>query len=140
MPSGAASSSQSAPDSDALYDLRAKALNDLQASSEDWWEDLEVSVPWAAVDESMEGRRDSWQAMITDVTEEDDALDSMFTLEDGIESDTSVCLFYTNTVTGPKLKDHNANDVATHSQGALAPAPTQVQLPPTCIRQLLPLS
>ena len=76
----------------ASAEARAAALARLQAAGDDWWEGAEVRVPWAAVSEAMAARRDSWVGYITEATEEDDAMDSCYTVEDGWESEMMLCL------------------------------------------------
>jgi hypothetical protein len=70
--------------------LRAAALCRLQAAENDWWDGIQVDVPWATVDDSMGGRSDTWLGIITDCEEADDALNSTYTFEHEEDDETVV--------------------------------------------------
>eukprot|EP00966_Prymnesium_polylepis_P159042 3675600-Prymnesium_polylepis.1 len=71
---------------------RAAALCRLQAAQEDWWDGVQVDVPWAAVDDSMARRADTWLGIITECDEADDVLDSIFTIEHEEDEETVLCI------------------------------------------------
>jgi hypothetical protein len=87
-----ASAGSSSSHGAAARQARAEALARLQAAGEEWWDQIEVSVPWSAVSAIYHGRDDSWNGYITEATEVDDALQSYYTLEDGLEGDTLICV------------------------------------------------
>ena len=71
---------------------RAAALARLQRATEDWWDGVQVDVPWAAVCDSMHKRRDTWLGVITDCEDTDDVLNSTFTIEHVDDDETVVCV------------------------------------------------
>ena len=80
-PKGKAKAPAAPPATDA-YEARAEALSRLQATDPDWWDGIEVNIPWAAAGTAYAQRADSWLGIITEVLEEADALDSSYTIED----------------------------------------------------------
>ena len=73
-------------------DARVDALGRLQAVNNDWWDGVEVTMPWAAVSDAHWGRSDTWVGMITDAVEQHDVLNSTFTVEDPEFEDEQVCI------------------------------------------------
>uniref|UniRef100_A0A7S3APY8 Uncharacterized protein n=1 Tax=Haptolina ericina TaxID=156174 RepID=A0A7S3APY8_9EUKA len=69
---------------------RVAALCRLFAADEDWWDGVEVDVPWAAVCDAMDNREDTWLGVITDCDTADDVLDSTFTIEHEEDDETVV--------------------------------------------------
>ena len=86
-----------APRAADAYEIRAKCLCRLQETEDDWWDGVEVNVPWAAAGAAYSQRADSWLGIISDVVEADNALDSNFTIEDPGDPDDAVI------VTGAQL-------------------------------------
>ena len=82
MPAKGTSASASSASADAAYDARIAMLSALQEADDEWWDGVEVNVPWAAVGKAYAGRKDLWLGTITDAIEADDPLDSAYTLED----------------------------------------------------------
>ena len=64
------------------YAARGEALARLQAADNDWWDGIEVTVPWAAVSAAHAARDDTWVGIITDAVENSNPLNSQFTIED----------------------------------------------------------
>ena len=71
-------------------DARAQVLSRLQESETDWWDGVEVNVPWAAASSAYAKRADCWLGIISDVVEKDNALDSEYTIEDPGDPDDAV--------------------------------------------------
>jgi hypothetical protein len=88
-PKGPKSAKSAEPPLDELK-LRAEAICRLQAAEDNWWDGVQVDVPWAAVCDSMAKRRDTWLGIITDCEETDDILNSTFTIEHQEDDDTVV--------------------------------------------------
>ena len=61
---------------------RADALARLQETDNDWWDGVEVAVPWAAVSAAHAARDDTWVGIITDAVEKSNSLNSQYTIED----------------------------------------------------------
>jgi hypothetical protein len=88
-PKGSKSAKSSEPPADELQ-LRADALSRLRDVQDDWWDGVQVDVPWAAVCDSMDKRRDTWLGTITDCEEMDDVLNSTYTIQHEEDEDTVV--------------------------------------------------
>ena len=69
---------------------RGAAILRLFAADEEWWDGVEVDVPWAAVCDGMDARRDTWLGIITDCDTAEDLLDSTFTIEHEEDDETVV--------------------------------------------------
>jgi len=69
---------------------RGAALSRLFDADEEWWDGIEVDVPWAAVCDGMDSRRDTWLGVITDCDTADNVLDSIFTIENEDDDETVV--------------------------------------------------
>ena len=81
-----------APRAADAYEVRAKSLCKLQETEDDWWDGIEVNVPWAAAGAAYAKRADAWLGIISDVVEKDNALDSEFTIEDPDDPDDAVVI------------------------------------------------
>ena len=87
MPARAAKDAQTLPDE---LQQRAAALSRLFAADEEWWDGVEVDVPWAAISDSMDARRDTWLGTITDYEPAANVLDATFTIEHEEDDETVV--------------------------------------------------
>ena len=88
-PKGSKSAKSSEPTADELQQ-RAAALSRLHAAQEDWWDGVQVDVPWAAVDDSMHRGTDTWLGIITDCEDTDDVSNSTYTIEHEEDDETVV--------------------------------------------------
>ena len=61
---------------------RCAALQLLQDTQEGWWEGIDVLVPWAALGKSHSSKAGTFHGCCMDAVEKDDALLSVFTIED----------------------------------------------------------
>ena len=91
---GKQSATQQATDGQAV---RAQTLCRLQEAEDEWWDGVEVNVPWAAAGATYHQRADHWLGIITDAVENDNSLDSEFTIESPDDPDDAV------VVTGAEL-------------------------------------
>ena len=69
MPSKKASASKAAESSANTDNGRAQALAILQEAENNWWDSVEVTVPWAAISSTHAARTDTWVGIITDAAE-----------------------------------------------------------------------
>ena len=60
MPAKKPSASKAAAAATGENDARADALERLHAAGDDWWDGIEVTVPWAAVSAAHAARDDTW--------------------------------------------------------------------------------
>ena len=97
MPPKSKGKASAAPRAADAYEARAQCLCRLQDTVDDWWDGVEVNVPWAAAGAAYAQRADLWLGIITEAIEEDNALDSQFTIEDPGDPDDAV------VVTGAQL-------------------------------------
>jgi len=51
------------------YKARAKCLCKLPEAEDDWWEGVEVNVPWAAAGAAYSQRADAWLGFLSEVVE-----------------------------------------------------------------------
>ena len=114
-----------APRAADAYEVRAKSLCKLQETEDDWWDGIEVNVPWAAAGAAYAKRADAWLGIISDVVEKDNALDSEFTIEDPDDPDDAV------VITGAQLA--GLEGFGEHD------APPLLQQPPPLLQQPPPL-
>ena len=64
MPPKSKAKASATSHADDVFDAKAQVLSRLQELEDDWWDGVEVNVPWAAAGSAYAKRADCWLGII----------------------------------------------------------------------------